>query len=92
MYSYWLYQCLSLPFAQNQRTGNLTIFSEDGDKFYLVLNGEKQNDIPQSNIRIEELPQPYYSARIILPTSLFRHYLKQPDDHGCRRYIHGCYL
>lgn len=56
-----------ITFAQFQRTnsGNLTIFSEDGDKFYLVLNGEKQNDEPQTNIRIEELTQPYYSAKII---------------------------
>jgi len=54
----------SVNFAQ-QRTGNLTIFSEDGDKFYLILNGEKQNEQPQSNLRIEELPQPYYNARIV---------------------------
>ncbi|MEO6669052.1 MAG: DUF4476 domain-containing protein [Ferruginibacter sp.] len=52
-----------------QRTGNLTVFSEDGDKFYLVLNGEKQNDKPQTNIRVEELPQPYYSAKIIFVDS-----------------------
>ena len=54
----------SLIFAQ-QKVGNLTIFSEDGDKFYLILNGEKQNTVPQTNIRIEELPQPYYNAKII---------------------------
>ena len=58
-----------LSFAQRQATGNLTVFSEDGDKFYLVLNGEQQNDVPQSNIRIEELPQPYYSAKIIFADS-----------------------
>lgn len=52
-------------FAQPQTGGNLTVFSEDGDAFYLVLNGEKQNDQPQTNIRIEDLPQPYYSAKII---------------------------
>ncbi len=56
-------------FAQRQAVGNLTVFSEDGDKFYLILNGEKQNDVPQSNIRIEELPQPYYSARVIFADS-----------------------
>lgn len=55
-------------FAQ-QKMGNLTVFSEDGDKFYLVLNGEKQNDVPQTNIKIEELPQPYYSAKIIFADS-----------------------
>jgi hypothetical protein len=46
-------------------TGNLTIFSEDGDKFYLVLNGERQNNVPQTNLRIEDLQQPYYSAKVI---------------------------
>ncbi len=56
-------------FSNAQKTGNLTVFSEDGDKFYLVLNGEKQNDKPQTNIRVEELPQPYYSAKIIFADS-----------------------
>jgi len=57
-----LIACVS--FAQVQ-TGNLTIFSEDGDPFYLVLNGEKQNDIAQTNLRIEDLNQPYYNAKIL---------------------------
>lgn len=57
----------SLPlFASAQQPiGHLTIFSEDGDKFFVVLNGEKQNTEAQSNLRIEDLPQPYYSAKII---------------------------
>jgi len=58
-----------LVIAQRQKTGNLTIFSEDGDKFFLVLNGEKQNTVAQSNLRIEELPQPYYNAKIIFADS-----------------------
>lgn len=62
----------SLPlllFAQTQKTGNLTIFSEDGDKFFLVLNGEKQNIIAQANLRIEELPLPQYHTKIIFEDS-----------------------
>lgn len=51
-------------FAQ-QPIGALTIFSEDGDKFFLILNGEKQNNIAQTNLRVEDLPQPYYTAKII---------------------------
>ena len=51
--------------AQRQPFGHLTIFSEDGDKFTLILNGEKINDTPQSNLRVEELTQPYYSAKVI---------------------------
>lgn len=44
---------------------SLTIFSEDGDKFYLVLNGQKQNQVAQTNVRIDGLSQPYYSAKIL---------------------------
>jgi hypothetical protein len=51
--------------AQFMPTGNLTIFSEDGNKFFLILNGERQNDVAQTNIRLEELPQPYYNCKII---------------------------
>ena len=37
----------SLSFAQrNGAVGHLTIFSEDGDKFTLILNGEVINDTP----------------------------------------------
>ncbi len=43
----------------------LTIFSEDGDKFYLVLNGQKQNSVAQTNVRIDGLSQPYYQAKIL---------------------------
>ncbi len=51
--------------AQPLIGGNLTIFSEDGDKFFLVLNGERQNNVAQTNLRIEDLQQPYYNAKII---------------------------
>lgn len=46
-------------------TGNLTIFSEDGSRFFLELNGERYNDEAQTNVRIEELPNPYYSCKIV---------------------------
>lgn len=68
LFSVILFLTPVLLFAQ-QNTGNLTIFSEDGDKFFLVLNGEKQNNAPQSNLRLEELTQPYYSAKIIFVDS-----------------------
>lgn len=51
--------------AQIQPFGNLTIFSENGDKFKLVLNGEVINAVSQTNLRVEELNQPYYNAKII---------------------------
>lgn len=51
--------------AQFLPTSNLTIFSEDGHRFFLILNGVRQNEVAQTNVRIEELPQPYYNCKII---------------------------
>ncbi len=50
-----------ISFAQ----GAVTIFSEDGDRFYLVLNGIKQNTAPQTNVRVDGLNNDYYAARIL---------------------------
>jgi hypothetical protein len=50
-----------LSFAQ----GCLTIFSEDGDRFYLILNGVRQNNAPQTNVRIDGLLNEFYNAKII---------------------------
>lgn len=60
-----LFVLSTIAFAQLGPVGHLTIFSESGDKFYLILNGERQNDIPQTNLRVEDLNQPYYNAKII---------------------------
>ena len=45
--------------AQIGPVGHLTIFSEDGDRFTLILNGEIINDEPQTNLRVEDLNQPF---------------------------------
>jgi hypothetical protein len=55
----------AILFAQPAPTANLTIFSEDGNKFFLILNGERQNNVAQTNIRVEDLVQPYYNCKII---------------------------
>lgn len=49
----------------SQGNSNLIVFSEDGYKFYLVLNGIRQNELAQTNVRVTGLNQPYYSAIII---------------------------
>lgn len=54
-----------LPMASIAQVSCLTIFSEDGDKFTLYLNGQQQNNVPQANLRIDGLTQPYYKARIV---------------------------
>ncbi len=45
--------------------GCITVFSEDGDKFYLILNGVKQNPTPQTNVRVDGLPNEFYNSKVI---------------------------
>ncbi len=42
---------------QREETSTLSVFSENGQSFYLILNGVNQNAVPQSKIRVEGLPQ-----------------------------------
>ena len=51
--------------AVAQEVGALTIFSENGEKFYLILNGLRQNNVAQTNVRVDGLNQPSYTAKII---------------------------
>ena len=46
-------------------TSNLIVFSEDGQRFYLILNGIRQNDQPETNVKVTGLTSPYYSTKII---------------------------
>ncbi|MFT5823620.1 MAG: hypothetical protein ACI8ZM_004882 [Crocinitomix sp.] len=64
----FLFSCLS-TFAQ--RTGDATFYSNTGKKFYVVLNGIKQNTLAQTNVNITGLSEPYYSCRIIAEDKSF---------------------
>lgn len=46
-------------------SSNLIVFSEDGQKFYLILNGIRQNNTPETNVKVTNLTMPYYSTKII---------------------------
>lgn len=47
--------------AQN----NLVIFSEQGEQFYVVINGIKQNAKPETNVKVTGLMQPMVTTKII---------------------------
>jgi hypothetical protein len=64
LYYAFLACCLAASqFAVAQ--SNLVIFSPDGLKFYLLLNGEQQNQTPKANIKITGLTDPALKAKII---------------------------
>lgn len=47
--------------AQN----NLVLFSENGEKFHLYLNGVKQNLDPETNVKVIDLIHPTYKLKIV---------------------------
>jgi hypothetical protein len=49
-------------FAQN--TYNVVIFSEDGEPFYAFVNGIRQNDKPETNIRVTDLNSEALNLRV----------------------------
>jgi hypothetical protein len=64
----FLFSCAAI-FAQ--RTGDATFYSNTGKKFYVVLNGVKQNAVAQTNVNISGLTESYYSCRIIAADKSF---------------------
>jgi len=49
-------------FAQS---GSLTFFSQNGEKFYVILDGVRQNNAPSTNVKVTDLKRPQYKAKII---------------------------
>jgi len=49
---------LSLAMHANAQTSNLVIFDQQGEQFYAILNGVRQNNTPQTNVRITGLMAP----------------------------------
>ncbi|MBN8704023.1 MAG: DUF4476 domain-containing protein [Bacteroidetes bacterium] len=55
---------LSVVFAVGQ-TNNLTVFSENGERFYVSINGINQNLLAEGTLKITGLTQPTYNVKIV---------------------------
>ena len=56
---------LLVSLFSNAQESRLTIFSEDGNTFYVILNGIRQNEEPVANIAVDYLINDYYDAKIV---------------------------
>jgi hypothetical protein len=56
--------CIAGITALGQRS-NLVFFSEQGERFLLVLNGIQQNGDPETNVKITDLPATTYKVKVI---------------------------
>ena len=52
----------NLVFCQ---VSNIILFTENGERFSIVLNGVLQNSTPETNVKITDLPAPSYKLKVI---------------------------
>lgn len=51
--------------AFSQRINNLVVFSNEGEPFTLIMNGERYNETPQTRVRVTGLTLKEYQVRLI---------------------------
>ena len=47
------------------QTSTITVFSQEGERFYVIVNGARQNDVPSTNVKVTDLEKPNYLVKII---------------------------
>ncbi|MDD2411338.1 MAG: DUF4476 domain-containing protein [Bacteroidales bacterium] len=52
--------------AQAQIKSSLTIFSRDGEKFWIVRNGIKQNDVPTTSVTMEGITDRSFKIKVLI--------------------------
>ncbi len=52
-------------FVCAQEVSHATFYSKEGYPFTIYLNGQKMNDEPQTEVRLINLTQPYYSCKAV---------------------------
>ncbi len=47
------------------QTANVVLYTENGERFYAIMNGTRMNDEPVTNLKVQDLNQPNYGLKII---------------------------
>lgn len=56
---------LALNAAFSQGKGNIEFFTENGEKFYIILNGIRQNPVPETNVQVTDVTEGFYRVKVI---------------------------
>ncbi len=54
-----------LAFMGIKAQNNLVVFTENGERFFLVVNGIKQNIEAETNVKVTDLIQPQYKVKVV---------------------------
>jgi len=82
----WLSFLPAFCYTQQTVTGSLNVFSEQGDVFFLFLDGKKQNEKAVSSIRVEGLTALAYEVKLefekpgIVPIQKKNVYISDGED------------
>ncbi|MGI8893926.1 MAG: hypothetical protein ACR2GN_10790 [Bacteroidia bacterium] len=49
----------------NSQSSNVILFTEDGEKFTVILNGARQNDTPETQVTVTGLNTNSYKLKVI---------------------------
>jgi len=62
-----LLSLIFFSFAQTifAQTSSVTFFSQNGERFFVILDGVRQNDKPGTNVKVTDLDRPNYRVTII---------------------------
>ncbi len=44
---------------------NLVVFTQESKPFYVVVNGIRQNDSPETHVRVKDLPGDFYRVKVV---------------------------
>jgi hypothetical protein len=80
-----LFAALILMIGKISAQSDVSFFCQDGQKFWVIINGIKQNDVPQTNVKVSGLSASNYKAKIIfdnnaIPAIEKTIFTKQADD------------
>lgn len=64
----WLFFMASSSFSQGPH--NVIFFNEDGETFTIYINGVQQNDVPASNVKVEDLKGTGYQLRVLFENAV----------------------
>lgn len=70
---YTMLLLLAAPVAVFAQHGSIVVFSEDGDKFYLVLNGQRFNETAQTRVEVQDMPENFYKGRVFFENTQMGH-------------------
>jgi hypothetical protein len=58
-------------FVFSQSKGEVVIFSNLGDHFFVLINGERQNQEAATNVKVKEVLPGFYSCKVISQNNLY---------------------